>query len=416
MKSGKFFFIAIIFALSATMFAAEPSSLHGRGSFGVFYNHLNNYGSWMQMNDGLVVWRPRVNSRWSPYTYGSWIWTDCGWYWDSSEQFGDVVYHYGRWYYDDYYGWMWVPDYEWAPAWVQWRYNDDYLGWTPLPPYASFGISIGISFTEGFNIGYSRWHFVAYHDFCRPQVGRYFVAGREKARFFDRTNESHNYGYDNGRVVNRNIPRDMFEQRSKIRLTENRINIRETEGIERSQVRGTERRIDIAVPRERQNTVDVNSLSINRADRAGTLKGDRVQMGERVRSGNTNQQNTAPQRDNQNSGVRHGAQVNTGNVNSGNVDRGNANGNTGVGRPNQNNGTAKPDVTTPNRNNNQNSGTTVTPNRNNGNKNRNSEIRQNRQNEQRENREMRKAEKEVKRESRESKREEGNRESRGHMR
>ena len=290
MKSGKFFFIAIIFALSVTVFASEPAAYHGGGSFGVFYNHLNSYGSWMQMNDGLVVWRPRVTPRWSPYTYGNWIWTDCGWYWNSTEAFGDVVYHYGRWYNDDYYGWIWVPDYEWAPAWVDWRYDDDYIGWAPLPPYANFSINVGISFSEGFSFGYSRWHFVRYGNFCNSQIGRYFAPAREKARFFDRTHASHNYGYENNRVVNRNIPRDMFEARSKTRLNENRINFRETEGMDRSQVRGNERRIDVAVPRANTSRVDVNTLSINRADRSSTLKGDRVQMGERVRNSNTTPQ------------------------------------------------------------------------------------------------------------------------------
>jgi hypothetical protein len=382
MKSGKFFFIAIIFALTATVFASQPAAIHGRASFGVFYSQLNPYGSWMQMNDGLVVWRPRVAARWSPYTYGSWVWTDCGWYWNSDEGFGDIVYHYGRWYNDDYYGWIWVPDYEWAPAWVQWRYNDDYIGWTPLPPYASFSMTVGISFSEGFSIGYDRWHFVRYHDFCHPQIGRYFVPGRQKVRFFNNTRESHVYVYENNRVVNRNIPRTMFEARANIRLTENRINFRESESIERSQVRGSENRIEVSVPRANTTRVDINTLTINRADRGSSLKLDRVQIGERVR--NTG---AAPQRNDQ--GAVQQARP--------------------AGRPNN-----TPSVT-PNRGSRQNN-PAVNQNRNNPDRQRKNQDRQDRKEVKQEIKESRNAEKDVRRETRQENHEDENRESRSRTR
>ena len=37
-------------------------------------------------------------------------------------------------------GWVWVPGYTWAPAWVSWRYGDGYAGWAPLPPDSFAGI------------------------------------------------------------------------------------------------------------------------------------------------------------------------------------------------------------------------------------------------------------------------------------
>jgi hypothetical protein len=421
MKSGKFFFIAILFAISTTVFASEPAAYHGGASFGVFYSQLNPYGSWMQMNDGLVVWRPHVAARWSPYTYGNWMWTDCGWYWNSDESFGDVVYHYGRWYDDDYYGWIWVPDYEWGPAWVDWRYDDNYIGWTPLPPYANFSMNDGISFSEGFSTGYSRWHFVEYDNFCNPQIGRYFAPARDKARFFDRTHTSHDYGYENNRVVNRNIPRDMFEARSQTRLSENRINFRETEGMGRSQVRGNERRIDVAIPRANSNRVDVNTLSINRADRASTLKGDRVQMGERVRNNGTTPQtgknNSTIQRNNQNNGQRS----NNATIQRNNQNNGQRSNNATIQRNNQNNGQRQGiKNTTINPGNNRNNNSTVNPNRNNNNSNRNknSEIRQgqSRQNTERNNRDAKSSERKDTRESQRQGREENNRESQSRTR
>jgi hypothetical protein len=35
---------------------------------------------------------------------------------------------------DPYYGWVWVPDTVWGPAWVGWREGGNYIGWAPLPP------------------------------------------------------------------------------------------------------------------------------------------------------------------------------------------------------------------------------------------------------------------------------------------
>ena len=67
------------------------------------------------------------------------MWTDCGWYWVSDEQWGWATYHYGRWAYDSYYGWVWVPDTEWGPSWVSWREGGEYVGWAPLPPGSGFG-------------------------------------------------------------------------------------------------------------------------------------------------------------------------------------------------------------------------------------------------------------------------------------
>ena len=35
-------------------------------------------------------------------------------------------------------GWYWVPQTQWAPAWVSWRRGESYVGWAPLPPSARF--------------------------------------------------------------------------------------------------------------------------------------------------------------------------------------------------------------------------------------------------------------------------------------
>jgi len=132
-------------------------------SVGMFYSSLRPYGEWIYFDDNLIVWKPYgVSSFWKPYYEGRWVWTRHGWYWDSFEPYGWAVYHYGRWIYDDYYGWVWMPDNEWAPAWVEWRYNDYYLGWAPLPPYAEFGIDFGIRFSIAWRSHHHFWNFVSY--------------------------------------------------------------------------------------------------------------------------------------------------------------------------------------------------------------------------------------------------------------
>ena len=297
MKAIRLLVLSFLFMTAMSLQASQPAYGHFGVSFNYFYENLSPYGEWIRLDDGLVVWKPRMNRyNWEPYTQGGWMWTDCGWYWNSDEPYGDIVYHYGRWHNDDYYGWIWVPDYEWAPAWVQWRYDDDYIGWTPLPPYAMFSAHAGISFTMSFNIGYNRWHFVPYRHFNRPYISHYFVPGRVRYRIFEHTVVRNNYRYENDRVVDRSFTRDIFESRGKLRLNEQRINFRQTEGVERTQIRNNENRIEVGIPRERGERVDINTLTIKRGERNATLQLDKVRIGERVRTTERGSVSTQPER------------------------------------------------------------------------------------------------------------------------
>lgn len=105
--------------------AAAPVSTH---------RQLASYGTWRHSSRFGDVWVPRVSQGWRPYTDGRWMWTDDGWYWQSSEPFGWIVYHYGRWVLDDALGWVWISGDDWAPAWVVWRQGDQDVGWAPAPP------------------------------------------------------------------------------------------------------------------------------------------------------------------------------------------------------------------------------------------------------------------------------------------
>ncbi len=98
------------------------------------FGDLRPYGEWYETVEFGVVWRPIVPVSWSPYLRGHWIWTSYGWMWVSYDPFGWATFHYGTWWYDPYLAWIWIPDYAWSPAPVDWFYGDGYCGWAPLPP------------------------------------------------------------------------------------------------------------------------------------------------------------------------------------------------------------------------------------------------------------------------------------------
>ena len=100
-----------------------------------FIMPLAAHGSWVEVRPYGQCWHPAgVAFGWRPYCDGQWVWTDCGWYWESDEPWAWACYHYGRWVYDSDFGWVWVPGIEWAPAWVYWRTGGGYIGWAPCPP------------------------------------------------------------------------------------------------------------------------------------------------------------------------------------------------------------------------------------------------------------------------------------------
>ena len=106
-------------------------------SIQTFYNELAPYGEWIYTPDYGYAWRPYLGyyEDFRPYaTKGNWVYTDLGWTWVSEYRWGWATFHYGRWFYDNYFGWMWLPGDEWAPAWVTWGTYNDYWAWAPMGP------------------------------------------------------------------------------------------------------------------------------------------------------------------------------------------------------------------------------------------------------------------------------------------
>jgi hypothetical protein len=129
---------AAILAFGTLCVAPAPASAEVGISLGVFYDSLTPYGDWLYVGPYGRVWRPRVSVvgiDFRPYVSGGhWVYTDYGWSFESDYEWGWAPFHYGRWLSDSEFGWVWVPDTVWAPAWVDWRYGDGYIGWAPLAP------------------------------------------------------------------------------------------------------------------------------------------------------------------------------------------------------------------------------------------------------------------------------------------
>jgi hypothetical protein len=189
---------------AALLFFGKPAQADV--SFSFFYSSLSPHGDWLEVADYGYCWRPaRVSVDWRPYADGYWAYTDVGWTWVSYEDFGDITYHYGRWVFIEDEGWCWVPDYEWGPAWVSWRYSDDYVGWAPLPPAAQFDYSIGFNVwvDSRYDIGPYYYNFCEVRYFGAPALRSVIIAPQRNVTIINKTVNITNITYKNKVVVNR---------------------------------------------------------------------------------------------------------------------------------------------------------------------------------------------------------------------
>lgn len=278
MKS-KIIFIVILSAI--LLYSNDTKSMYNYHSYKLFYSSLKPYGEWIEIDDGIIAWRPvAVRINWKPYLIGRWCWTKHGWYWDSYEPFGWAVYHYGRWFYDDYYGWIWIPDDQWGPAWVEWRYDDFYIGWAPLPPYAFFRIDIGIHFSINWHSHYSYWNFVPFNHFCDHHVHYFVLDSRRSYKIFERTKYRNNYSYRDGRIINDGIDRSVIERKARIRIREYDINdVDDYKKIERIRDRDNNRIYTYRFSDKDYETLTRNRDSeLRKVERRSSLQRDKIIM------------------------------------------------------------------------------------------------------------------------------------------
>jgi hypothetical protein len=181
-----------------------------------FYNNLAPYGTWVTLDGIGWCWQPRVvgiNRGWRPYCDGGhWVYSDCGWFWQSDYTWGWAPFHYGRWYLHDRCGWVWLPDRVWGPSWVVWRSQGSYCGWAPLPPRSEFVAGVGwrfnsvqVSLSFDFGLHPNCYTFVAMRDFERHDIGHRCLPPTEVTRIYNHTTVINNYVVNNHTYVNRGI-------------------------------------------------------------------------------------------------------------------------------------------------------------------------------------------------------------------
>ncbi|MBC7616606.1 MAG: hypothetical protein H7202_11130 [Pedobacter sp.] len=138
-----------------------------------FYDELSPYGQWIKDPQYGYVWRPDVDQEeFRPYyTNGRWAMTEYGNTWVSNYDWGWAPFHYGRWVYNRYNDWLWIPGTTWGPAWVSWRSGGGQYGWAPLGPMLSIGINIG---RGGYRIPDMCWNFVPYDNIYYSNYPRYY--------------------------------------------------------------------------------------------------------------------------------------------------------------------------------------------------------------------------------------------------
>jgi len=143
----------------------------GNISLQTFYDELSPYGTWIQDPQYGYVWRPDVDqSEFRPYyTNGRWAMTEYGNTWVSNYDWGWAPFHYGRWVINSYRQWIWLPDTNWGPAWVDWRSGDGYYGWAPMAP----SISINLSFGRRYAVPEFCWNFIPQRNIYINTFPRY---------------------------------------------------------------------------------------------------------------------------------------------------------------------------------------------------------------------------------------------------
>ena len=288
-----------------------------------FYDELSPYGTWIQDPQYGYVWRPDVDQQdFRPYySNGRWAMTEYGNTWVSDYDWGWAPFHYGRWVYNRYRQWLWIPDTTWGPAWVSWRSGGGYYGWAPLSPGLNININIGIPDNW--------WVFIPQANIYYDRFPRYY--SRRNVTIIHHTTIINNT-YERGRRTYYTGPRiDDVRRATRGDVTVYRVNRTDRSG--RSEIRGNELNIYNPRPsREARGTVQAPRNSIqgdanfSRGDRNNTVTTGRPSRSEGINGGRTpvTDRNDRGNRDNVNPSVNNRpSRSDAGNVGTGNT----------VGRP-----------------------------------------------------------------------------------
>jgi len=296
------FFVLGIVMLSSMISPQKAEASINRGvSFQIFYDELAPYGDWIRDARHGYIWLPAVEQGFHPYgTQGHWVMTEFGNTWVSYYDWGWAPFHYGRWYFDDYFqSWAWIPGYEWGPAWVNWRTGGGYYGWAPLGPGAFINVRI--------NLPAFHWVFLPRHRIYHHYAYRYHAPYRTRLRIYNNTTVINNtYIYNNQtyitgpsrrelrQVTGRNVP--VYQVRNsnapgRASIAKNSLNVYRPE-IQNS--RGTSvssrpsRVLEADQARSARGSRELNSTSTSRNTTMGTNAPSRAfKSGTEVSTGRT---------------------------------------------------------------------------------------------------------------------------------
>lgn len=212
-----------------------------------FYDELQPYGTWIYDPQYGNVWVPDVEEDFRPYaTRGYWAMTTYGNTWVSDYPWGWATFHYGRWHFDNYYGWEWVPGNEWAPAWVSWRNGGGYYGWAPMAP----GVSIDMSFGDNYSVPNDYWVFAPYAYINYTNVYNYYVPRTRVRTIINNTTWIRNRYTYNNRTYITGPRRDEIQ-----RYTKRPVRVYNINNVSRpSRITVNNNNINIYRPAVRQNT------------------------------------------------------------------------------------------------------------------------------------------------------------------
>lgn len=242
--------LAFIFASGCSFISYQSRNNGPSSSAPPGYNipDLNNYGEWVQTDSYGEGWHPFVGSTWAPYDNGHWGYINGYWTWVSYEPFGWIVYHYGYWYYDSFYGWTWIPgNGSWSPANVIWNNYGNYVCWAPLPPH-------GVNYGHPWQMKKEKyWHVVRERDFANDNVGRYNVRnsgerGTAARNFIGRAPSRESVEKSTGKHIT-----VITSHRSEVKGTNKRLQRIELPQPERKKVEKNTERVkkDVLIPRDK---------------------------------------------------------------------------------------------------------------------------------------------------------------------
>lgn len=297
-------------------------------SLQTFYDELSPYGTWINDPEYGYVWRPDVDQAdFRPYySNGRWAMTEYGNTWVSNYEWGWAPFHYGRWIYNRYNNWIWIPDTVWGPAWVDWRSGGGYYGWAPMGPSINININIGRRYvTPDFCWNFIPSGHIYYNSYPRYYSGRNRVYIQNTV-IINNTYVRNNRTYYSGpriddvrRATNQNVTVYNVSRTSRTggnRIENNTVNVyapRPSRGSDnakaapREAVRGsiTRDRIERTSPARDGRGNDNRSFSANsgRNERFGNGRNENSSTGRGERT-ERNSDATMPNRENRERGER----------------------------------------------------------------------------------------------------------------